>query len=133
MSQNAINAYRKTRATTATPAQLIGMLYDALLVSLQRAVEALEEDRRMPATEQLVRSQRLVTELRCSLNFEAGELSRNLDNIYEYVWKQLVAANVSRDAGSVASCVSLIAPLRRAWAEACLGEGTGAQPRRMSA
>lgn len=133
MSQNAINAYRKNRATTATPAQLVGMLYDGLLSGLSRARDAVLEGRRLAANEQLVRCQRIVTELRCSLNFDAGELSRHLDDIYEYVWRQLVAANVSRDAHTIADCIALVTPLRQAWAEACLGEMVGMQPERLSA
>lgn len=127
MSQAAIDAYRKSRATTATPAQLIGMLYDALLVSLHQATEALEGGRRLAATEQLVRSQRIVTELRCSLDLSAGELSRNLDRIYAYVWGQLVAANVSREPATVTACITLVSPLRKAWAEACLAQAPAEQ------
>ena len=122
MSQAAINQYVKNRTATATPAQLVAMLFDGLIVALRRSADAESSGRRAEASEQLVKAQRIVTELRCSLNFEAGTMAQNLDRIYEFVWQQLVTANVTRDQLLVMRCVDLILPLRQAWGEACLGQ-----------
>lgn len=130
MSQAAINQYKKQRTATATPAQLIAMLFDGLIASLRRAADAEASGRRSESSEQLVRAQRIVTELRCSLNFDAGPMAYDLDRIYDFVWRQLVRANVTRDPLLVVRCVDLLVPLREAWGEACLGQ---VQPQRMSA
>ena len=122
MSQAAINQYIKQRTATATPAQLIAMLYDGLIATLRRAAEAEASGRRAEASEQLVKGQRIVTELRCSLNFDAGALAQDLDRIYEFLWRQLIQANVKRDSLLVMRCVELVIPLRSAWGEACLGQ-----------
>jgi flagellar protein FliS len=120
----AANQYRKHQMSTSTPAQLIGLLYDALLASIRRGAEALHDGSHALANEQLVRAQRIVTELRCSLNFEAGgEIASNLDAIYDYVWRQLVVANTRRDAAVAVQCLELVVPLRDAWAQALLGQG----------
>ena len=129
-SQAGRNQYVKNRAATATPAQLVAMLFDGVIASLRRAAEAETSGRRAEASEQLVRAQRIVTELRCSLNFEAGSLASDLDRIYEFVWRQLVTANVTRDPLLVMRCLELILPLQEAWSEACLGQ---AQPQRLIA
>ncbi len=99
------------------------MLYDAALAAMRSAVDEESSGRRAEASEQLVRAQTIVTELRCSLNLEAGPLAGDLDRIYEFVWRQLVQANVSRDSLLVMRCVELLVPLRQAWGEACLGIG----------
>lgn len=130
MSQAAINQYKKQRTTTATPAQLIAMLFDGLIASLRRAADAEASGSRAESSEQLVRAQRIVTELRCSLNFEAGQLAYDLDKIYDFLWRQLVRANVSRDPLLVMRCVDLVVPLREAWGESCLGQ---AVPQQLSA
>ncbi|MFN0027163.1 MAG: flagellar export chaperone FliS [Acidimicrobiales bacterium] len=117
------NQYVKSRTTTATPAQLIAMLYDAAIAAMRSAADAESSGRRSEASEQLVRAQTILTELRCSLNLEAGPLAEDLDRIYEFVWRQLVRANVTRDSLLVMRCVELIVPLRQAWGEACLGLG----------
>lgn len=122
MSQAAINHYVKQRTATATPAQLIAMLYDGLIAALRRAADAQASGRRGEASDQLLRAQRIVTELRCSLNFDAGSMARDLDRIYEFLWRQLVQANVAQDPLLVMRCVELVLPLREAWGEACLGQ-----------
>ncbi len=117
------NQYLKNRTSTATPAQLVALLYDGLLASLRRAQDAFEGDRRDVASDQLLRAQRIIVELRCSLNFEAGEMARNLDAIYDFAYRQVIQANVRRDPAKVAQVVGLIVPLRDAWGQAMLGEG----------
>jgi flagellar protein FliS len=127
MSQAAINQYVKQRTATATPAQLVAMLYDGLIAGLRRAADAQASGRRSEASEQLLRAQRIVTELRCSLNFEAGSMAVDLDRIYEFLWRQLVQANVRQDPLLVMRCVDLVLPLRQAWGEACLGQAPTAR------
>ena len=78
MSRTAINQYVKNRTATATPAQLVAMLFDGLILALRRSAEAEAGGRREESSLQLVKAQRIVTELRCSLNFEAGTLAREL-------------------------------------------------------
>ena len=130
MSQQAINQYVKNRTATATPAQLVAMLFDGLIASLRRGADAQASGRRAEASEHLTKAQRIVTELRCSLNFEAGSIASDLDRIYEFVWRQLVTANMKNDPLLVMRCVELITPLREAWGQACMGT---AAPARMSA
>lgn len=122
-NQQARNQYVKSRTATATPAQLVAMLYDAAIAAMRCAADAESSGRRSEASEQLVRAQTILTELRCSLNLQAGPLAADLDRIYEFVWRQLVRANVARDSLLVMRCVELIVPLRQAWGEACLGLG----------
>ncbi|MGE0732467.1 MAG: flagellar export chaperone FliS [Acidimicrobiia bacterium] len=130
MSQAAINQYVKNRTATATPAQLVAMLFDGLIAALRRGADAQASGRRTDASEQLVKAQRIVTELRCSLNFDAGQLATDLDRIYEFIWRQLVTANMNNDPLLVMRCVELIMPLREAWGQACLGSPA---PARLSA
>lgn len=119
----AANQYRKHQMSTSSPAQLIGLLYDALVASLRRAMDAQTLSRQTEASEQLVRAQRIVTELRCSLNFDdGGEIATNLDAIYDFVWRRLIESNRRRDPALTASCLKLVVPLRDAWAQALLGE-----------
>ena len=130
--QQARHQYAKSATATASPAQLVAMLYDGAIAAMRRGADAESSGRRPEASEQLLRAQNIITELRCSLNLEAGQLASDLDNIYEFVWRQLVRANVTHDSLLVMRCVELIVPLRQAWGEACLGSGQ-AQAGRLSA
>jgi flagellar protein FliS len=121
--------YLADKVATASPAQLVGMLFDAGVQAVRQAVAANAAGNHVEATRRLIKAQDVVMELRCSLNFdEGGELARNLDALYAYSFRRLVEANVRRDASAMAEVLAVLEPLRDAWREACLGgAATGVQ------
>jgi flagellar protein FliS len=118
--------YLAEKVNTATPAELIGMLYDAGIVAMQAGQAAAEAGQVQDTHRHLVRAQSIVVELRCSLNLSAGEVAHNLDRLYEFLGRRLVDANLRKDAGIVAECIRVFTPLRDAWREACLGRAPAA-------
>jgi flagellar protein FliS len=113
--------YLAEKVNTASPAELIGMLYDAGIVAMQAGQAAAEAGQVADTHRHLVRAQNIVVELRCSLNLEAGEIAQNLSALYEFLGRRLVEANVGKDAQIVADCILVFTPLRDGWREACLG------------
>ena len=110
------NQYQQAAATTAGPAQLVLMLYDGALVRLEVAREAIEDGRNAAAHEALIRVQAIVDELTVSLDMErGGEVARNLIELYDYCTRQLVDANIHKDAGLVADVEAVVRELRDAW------------------
>ena len=127
MQQHAANKYLRQRVETATPAELIGMLYDAGTSAIRSGIAALENGDRAEMCRQFLRGQDVVMELRCALNPDAGEIAQNLDRIYAYLFQRLVDANIKRDAGAAREAVALLSSLQEAWREAVLGQ-QAAQP-----
>ena len=126
MNQAALLAkFRRESLATASPAQLLTMLYDRLLLDLDRAVAALESEDRAAANEQLGHAQQIVHELRCSLDVSAWDGGPQLLEIYNYLYSELVSANVAHDAAKVTACRALVSPLRDAWHQAAAMPGTG--------
>jgi len=113
--------YLAEKVNTASPAELIGMLYDAGVVAMQAGKAAAEACNVADTHRHLVRAQNIVVELRCSLNLSAGELAANLDALYEFLGNRLVEANVKKDPILVGECIEVFSPLRDAWREGCLG------------
>jgi flagellar protein FliS len=113
--------YLVEKVRTASPAELIGMLYDAGVVAMQAGQAAAEARNVADAHRHLVRAQSIVVELRCSLDPSAGEMADNLDALYEFVGRKLVEANVRKNPALVAQCLTVFTPLRDAWREGCLG------------
>ena len=110
------NQYQQAAANTAGPAQLVLMLYDGALVRLEVARDAIEEGRKAAAHEALVRVQAIVDELAMSLDMNrGGEVARNLAELYDYCSRQLIDANIHKDAGLVADVEAVIHQLRDAW------------------
>ncbi|MGE3811763.1 MAG: flagellar export chaperone FliS [Candidatus Nanopelagicales bacterium] len=110
------SAYTDAKLTTASPQKLLVLLYDRLVLDLDRAEESLAAGRSAHAD--LVHAQDIVMELLSSLDTEMWTGGQALASIYTYLHTQLVTANVRRDAAIVAEVRSHVVPLRDAWRQA---------------
>jgi flagellar protein FliS len=115
------NRYLTDKVMTASPAELIGMLYDAGVVAMQAGMAAAEARQPADAHRHLVRAQDIVHELQCSLRLDAGDIAQQLNALYSFIGRRLVEANLDKDPMKVAECLRTFMPLRDAWAEALLG------------
>lgn len=112
--------YLADSVSTASPAKLLVLLYDRLVLDLNRGEQALIAGQRQEANAQLLHAQDIVLELRTSLNLDVWDGAAGLAQIYGFVLTELVGANVKGDASRVKSCRELMEPLRDAWREAAL-------------
>jgi flagellar protein FliS len=110
--------YLQDSINTASPARLLIMLYDRLILDLMHGEEALRNDDRVLANEKITHAQEIVLELRVTLDVEAWDGAPGLASLYGFVLTELIGANIQRDADRVASCRSLLEPLRDAWRDA---------------
>ena len=115
--------YRTQAATTASPAQLVLMLYDGALAHLSRAEEALAgTPATEPAHEALTKAQAIVNHLAVTLDHErGGEIAANLADLYGFCSEQLLRANLEKSPEGLDDVASVLRGLRDAWEEACLG------------
>ncbi|GIE80098.1 flagellar protein FliS [Actinoplanes philippinensis] len=110
--------YLQDSINTASPARLLIMLYDRLILDLMHGEEALRNDDRVLANEKITHAQEIVLELRVTLDLEAWDGAPGLAGLYGFVLTELIGANIKRDADRVAGCRSLLEPLRDAWRDA---------------
>jgi flagellar protein FliS len=110
--------YLRDSVLSATPARLLTMLYDRLLLDLARAEQAQEAGNWAEASVQLLHAQDIIGELSSSLKQGTWDGADNLFGIYTYAANALMAANMYRDAERTRECVALLEPLRQAWHEA---------------
>ena len=112
--------YNRDSVLSASPARLLVMLYDRLLLDLARAETAqLGEDWPL-ASAQLLHAQEIVTELINSLKPEVWDGGPGLLAVYNFVLNDMVQANIQRDVTKTRECITLLEPLRLAWHEAAL-------------
>lgn len=115
--------YRANAVLTASPGQLVLMLYDGALGAMGIAIDALEqaeEDARRIETinHQLQKAQNILAELQNGLNLDAGgEFAKTLYRLYDYHTRRLFEANVKKDVAIVREVENLVRQLRDAWAE----------------
>jgi flagellar protein FliS len=119
MTNPALRArYLAQSIATASPGQLLVMLYDRLVVDLAQAEETLRAGDRQTGSARLMHAQDILVELRGSLDLTAWEGAPGLSQLYGFLLTELIKANVRGDAEVAASCRSLVEPLRDAWREA---------------
>jgi flagellar protein FliS len=110
--------YLADSVATASPAKLLVMLYDRLVVDLNRGEQALIAGDRPEANTHLKHAQDIVTELHVSLDLQAWDGAAGLASLYAFVETELINANIRGDAAKVAAVRDLIEPLRDTWREA---------------
>lgn len=122
---SAKDSYLTDSVLTASPAELIVLLYERLELDLARADRAL---RSRPvaleaAHDALIHAQDVVLGLRASLRTEAWAAGDGLMAVYEWLSARLLQANLDKDPALVEECHNVVAPLAGAWRSAVSGAG----------
>lgn len=111
--------YREAELASATPGQLVVMLFDKLLLTVRRARVAMEGGAVEERSGQILRAHDMLTELRVSLDFEAGgELARQLDALYDFALRELLEANRTRSVAKLDAVARICGELRDGFAGA---------------
>jgi flagellar protein FliS len=116
--ERALSTYKQMSIETAGPAELVLMLYNRALRSMEEATGCISRKDIEGSNRSLQKAQDIVDELRVSLNVSAGgKLARDLDAVYEYVNSRLLMANVKKDASLVNEARRVLGEIRDGWAE----------------
>ena len=115
--------YRANAILTASPGQLVLMLYDGALKALALARDAFEAAPENPRriqdiNQQLLKAQAILAELQNGLNLEAGgDFARTMHRLYDYHNRRLLEANMRKTVEPVIEVERLVRELRDAWAQ----------------
>jgi flagellar protein FliS len=115
------NAYAKvgleTGVTTASPHQLIVMLFEGALIAISTATQQMKAGDIAAKGQAISKAISIINSgLRASLNKEAGgEIGQNLDALYEYLSNRLLLANLNNDLEILAEVDRLLRELKGAW------------------
>jgi flagellar protein FliS len=130
-NQSYAHRYREVAIKTANPLQLIVMLYDAAICSLQEAQGHIDHKNIAGRSRSLNRCISIISELQSCLNLKAGgEIASSLDRLYDYMKRRIFAANVEQSVQPLTEIETLLENLRAAWGEiAGQASGEPAQPK----
>jgi flagellar protein FliS len=110
------NPYLQQMVETATPVQLIGLLFrrgSELMDDAEAALNARDFER---ANDALVKAQRIVAELISSLDMEkGGEIATNLHRLYTFVWERLLHANLRKSVEPLQEAKTIWRELQSLW------------------
>lgn len=96
------------------------MLYDRLVRDIAGAQLAIISGDNAEANTLLLHAQDIVLELQATLDPTVWDGARGMQELYRYVYGELISANIRKDGERVACCLRIVEPLRDAWHEAAL-------------
>lgn len=107
----------QTGVGSASPHQLVLMLYDGYNDSVNDARVAMKAGQMEAKGKAIGRALRIVDEgLKASLDVKAGgALAENMMAVYAYVLRRLSQANLSNNPQLLDECLRVMEPLRSAW------------------
>ncbi|MGQ9843506.1 MAG: flagellar export chaperone FliS [Spirochaetota bacterium] len=115
-SRNPYDQYKHTEINTANQGKLIVMLYDGAIKFCNIAIENMYPKTYDIANINILKAQDIINELILALNMnEGGDVARNLFNLYIFFKKQLLEANIQKNAEILKNTVKLLKELRDAW------------------
>ena len=119
-------SYRQVATKTATPGQLVLMLFDGALRFLDKALVGFDLDdpldSNLAINNNILKAQEILRELNMSLNMEkGGEFATTMRRLYNYYDLQLSQSNLQKDPAGVELVIRLLSVIRGAWAEMLAG------------
>ena len=128
MDANATRHYQQQAIMTASPAQLVAMLYERAIKALHDATEAIQAgdiERRCTENKKAVE---IIAHLAMTLDVErGGQIAENLQHLYRFMLQQLVNVDVRNDPKPARDVIALLEPLRDSWQELAKGQQPSAQ------
>ena len=109
--------YKKNSVGTTDQRTLILMLYDGAISRLKAAIQVETNTKGLQLFHNyVIRAKSIVAELLATLNLEAGgDIAKNLQRLYLYMFNELVDANVQKDKQRLVQVVGLLESLREGW------------------
>ncbi|MDR2530435.1 MAG: flagellar export chaperone FliS [Oscillospiraceae bacterium] len=111
---DSVAAYRRNSIMTANPMELVIMLFDGIRRDLLQAKALLQRTQLEAAHAKLINAQEIVTELLNSLDLKL-DLAQEIVPIYDFIYNELVAINITKDAERIDPLMELVTEWREIW------------------
>ena len=119
MSAAYMNQYFENQVNTASPEQLLIMLYNGAIRFVGEAEEAMANKKIAYRGERISKAIAILSELSATLDHEiGGEIAANLESLYDYMIRTLLAANVQDDASKLVEVREMLSGMRDTWLDA---------------
>lgn len=113
----AYNQYKENSVYTSSPEELTLMLYNGLVKFLMLAQAGIDEKDNEKAHNNIGRAQDIVLHFQSTLDMKY-EVSEGLNQLYDFMYRQLIEANIKKDKAILDEVLGLVKELRDTWAQA---------------
>ena len=118
-----INIYEENRILSASPLELVQILYTAANRAVQEARQHLSAGNIASRSREITKAQEVLLELASSVDsIKAPEFSQRLLALYDYMQSRLVEANTQQKDSPLAEVSSLLETLQDAWSQCCTNQ-----------
>jgi flagellar secretion chaperone FliS len=128
---SSFQSYKKVATQTASPGQLVLMLFDGAIRFLEQAQAGFAHDDpgefNLTINNNVQRAQAIIDELNGSLDMaRGGELSHHLRALYNYLDRRLDESNRTKTPEGIRESLERLGSLRAAWAGMLVGDSESA-------
>jgi flagellar protein FliS len=110
------NAYLESRILSASPLDLVNILYEHAILEVEEARRHLAGGNVAARSRSISKAIAIIGELQSSLDHEAGgEIAANLTRLYHYMRQRLTTGNVQQSDAPLAEVGALLESLGEAW------------------
>lgn len=113
---NAYAQYKNSKVLTASPAELVLMLYEGAIKFCNIAIMAIENKDIQKAHANIVKVERIVDHLRMTLDMKYP-VSQDFERIYTYLSERLIQANIKKDKEILEEVCGHLRSVRDTWKE----------------
>lgn len=110
------DAYQRNKVLTATPAELVLMLYEGAIKFCNIGIVAIEKEDYIKANTNIQKAERIVSELRSNLDMKYP-VAKDFDQVYEYIGWVLLQANVKKNVDRLEEALKHLRTMRDTWKE----------------
>ena len=114
-----MNQYQQNQVSTASPEQILLMLYDGAIRFTRRAISGIEENKPELKASGVSKAMAIIAEFSNSLDHKiGGQIAEDLDALYDFMMRELTSANLKNDLVKLKNVEKLLMDLRQTWGEA---------------
>lgn len=116
VNKNPYAAYANNKVMTASPADLILMLYDGAIKFCNIAMMGIEENNIEKAHNNMIKVENILLEFRGSLDHKYP-IAEDFDRVYQYLIRRLHEANLKKDPEILEEILEHLRTMRDTWKE----------------
>jgi flagellar protein FliS len=114
-----LDQYKQNHIYTATPEQILIMLYDGAIRFTRQAMIAEEQGQQVHKLERISKTMAIIVEFSNTLNHDiGGKIAADLDGLYQFMIRELNAARKDTTGKNLKTVEGLLVDLRETWGQA---------------
>lgn len=114
-----LSQYQRNQIETASPEQILLMLYDGAIRFIRKAMLGLETGNKLDVIHGVNKTHAIISEFSSSLDHKiGGKIAEDLDALYSFMLRELGSVTINPDMQKMKDVEKLLVDLRGTWGEA---------------